>query len=51
MALPYVPTEWKSGDIVSSARLNKLEGGVKENSDAIVENTSDINNLKGGLSY
>ena len=49
MALPYVPTNWLSGDIVSSARLNKLEGGVKENSDAIVENTSDINNLKSEI--
>ena len=49
MALPYVPTEWKSGDLVSSARLNKLEGGVKENSDAIVENTRDINNLKSEI--
>lgn len=50
MALPYVPTNWLSGDIVSSARLNKLEGGVKENSDAILGNTADINNLKSAIS-
>lgn len=49
MALPYVPTNWLSGDIVSSARLNKLEGGVKENSDAILGNTADINDLKSEI--
>lgn len=50
MALPYIPTTWLSGDIVSSARLNKLEGGVKENSDAILENTADVNQLKSQIS-
>lgn len=49
MALPYVPTVWQSGDLVSSTRLNKLEGGVKENSDAIVTNTSDIGQLKSQI--
>lgn len=49
MALPYVPTTWKSGDLVSSTRLNKLEGGVKENSDAIVTNTADISQLKSQI--
>lgn len=49
MALPYIPTTWLSGDIVSSARLNKLEGGVKENSDAILENTADVNTLKSQI--
>lgn len=49
MALPYVPTTWKSGDLVSSARLNKLEGGVKENSDAILENTADVSQLKSAI--
>lgn len=49
MALPYIPTTWLSGDIVSSARLNKLEGGVKENSDAILENTADVNQLKSQI--
>ena len=24
----YTPTEWKSGDVVTSAKLNKLEQGV-----------------------
>lgn len=26
--MPYEPTVWKSGDIVTSAKLNKLEQGV-----------------------
>ena len=26
--MSYTPTEWKTGDIVSSQRLNKLEEGV-----------------------
>jgi hypothetical protein len=28
--MSYTPTEWKTGDIVSSQRLNKLEEGVKD---------------------
>lgn len=27
--MSYTPTEWKTGDIVSSQKLNKLEEGVK----------------------
>lgn len=26
--MSYTPTEWKSGDVVTSAKLNKLEQGV-----------------------
>ena len=26
--MAYEPTEWKSGDVVTSAKLNKLENGV-----------------------
>lgn len=26
----YVPTEWKTGDVVSSAGLNKIENRVAE---------------------
>lgn len=28
--MSYTPTEWKTGDIVSSQRLNKLEEGVRD---------------------
>ena len=26
--MAYEPTEWKSGDVITSAKLNKLENGV-----------------------
>lgn len=26
--MAYTPTEWKKGDVVTSEKLNKLEGGV-----------------------
>lgn len=26
--MAYEPTEWKSGDVVTSAKLNKIEGGI-----------------------
>lgn len=28
--MSYTPTNWKSGDVVTSAKLNKLEQGVAE---------------------
>lgn len=28
--MPYEPTNWKSGDVVTSAKLNKLEKGVED---------------------
>lgn len=29
--MSYEPTEWKAGDIVTSAKLNKMEQGIKNN--------------------
>ena len=26
--MSYTPTNWKSGDVVTSAKLNKMEGGI-----------------------
>ena len=26
--MPYEPTNWKSGDVVTSAKLNKMEAGI-----------------------
>ena len=26
--MAYTPTEWKDGDLISAARMNKLEQGV-----------------------
>lgn len=28
--MSYEPTNWKSGDVVTSAKLNKLEQGVAD---------------------
>lgn len=32
--MSYEPTNWKTGDVVTSAKLNKIEGGVSEVSEA-----------------
>ena len=29
--MSYEPTEWKAGDTVTSAKLNKIEQGIKNN--------------------
>lgn len=34
--MSYTPTTWKSGDVVTSAKLNKLEGGVAAANDEFV---------------
>ena len=39
--MSYTPTVWKTGDIVSSQRLNKLEEGVKGAYEVMVINTTD----------
>lgn len=39
--MSYTPTEWKTGDIVSSQRLNKLEEGVKDAYEVMVINDTD----------
>ena len=39
--MSYTPTEWKTGDIVSSQRLNKLEEGVKDAYGVMVINNND----------
>lgn len=40
----YIKTEWKTGDLITAKRLNKLEDGVSKNKDD-VENIK-INNVK-----
>lgn len=32
--MAYEPTNWQAGDTITSARLNKLEQGVKESSES-----------------
>ena len=39
--MSYTPTEWNTGDIVSSQRLNKLEEGVKDAYEVMVINDND----------
>lgn len=34
--MAYTPTEWQSGDIVTSAKLNKIENGIAKGIDAFV---------------
>lgn len=42
--MAYEPTEWKSGDVVTSAKLNKMEQGIVGADAFIVEETleSDV---------
>ena len=41
--MSYTPTEWKTGDIVTSTKLNKLEQGVA-NAGALVVNVTETDN-------
>lgn len=49
--MSYTPTEWETGDIVSSQRLNKLEEGVKDAYEMLnVGNvTIDLGSITGTL--
>lgn len=29
--MPYTPTQWRSGDVITSEKLNKIEGGIASN--------------------
>lgn len=37
--MAYEPTEWKSGDVVTSAKLNKIEGGIVSGGVLVVTDT------------
>ena len=39
--MSYTPTNWKSGDVVTSAKLNKLEQGVADAGGALVVTHTD----------
>lgn len=55
--MSYIPTEWKSGDIVTSAKLNKIELGIKAFEPPILyanityESDSSAITLVNSLSY
>ena len=36
--MSYIPTEWTAGDIVTAAKLNKLENGVAESRGSLIVN-------------
>lgn len=44
--MAYTPTEWASGDVVTSQKLNKLEQGVAGAGFSVVEFEFDTTNTK-----
>lgn len=42
--MPYEPTNWQTGDIVSSERMNKIEQAVKDTNDDFFSTTIDSSN-------
>ena len=42
--MSYTPTTWKTGDVISSAKLNKLEQGVAQKQDALTFDNSPTAN-------
>lgn len=43
--MSYTPTVWKSGDVVSSLKLNKLENGVAAAADGVDELNGEVSNV------
>ena len=44
--MAYEPTQWKTGDVVTSAKLNKLENAVANSAEGSI---LKVNNLDGTL--
>ena len=42
--MSYEPTNWKAGDTVTSAKLNKLEQGISSNEPLVVHITNNYEN-------
>jgi len=40
--MSYIPTEWKSGDVVTASKLNKLEQGVANGGGGVLVATVDL---------
>lgn len=49
--MSYEPTTWKSGDIVTSAKLNKLEQGVANAGGCLVVNVNVEGDPQSGATY
>lgn len=47
--MSYTPTNWQTGDVVTSVKLNKLEDGVKGAYDEIAESISRVDDRIDGL--
>lgn len=43
--MAYEPTNWKAGDIVTSAKLNKIEQGIAANKKILIANINMNNTL------
>lgn len=48
--MSYEPTNWKSGDKVTSTKLNKIEQGIQRNDNELSGVKEDLNNIEPGLS-
>lgn len=46
--MSYTPTNWQSGDIITSAKLNKMEQGIA-NGGGVLLVTASQDNISGGL--
>lgn len=40
--MTYIPTEWKTGDVITAERLNKAEQGIKDAHDNVADISSEI---------
>lgn len=47
--MSYTPTVWKTGDIVSSPKLNKIENAIADLDSASTELVSDVTDLKSEI--
>lgn len=43
--MPYTPTEWKTGDVITAEKLNKAEQGIKNAHDAADTSSGDGSNI------
>lgn len=49
--MSYEPTNWKTGDVVTSAKLNKLEEGVAAGDGMVATITIDTENISVSKTY
>lgn len=49
--MSYTPTTWKKGDVVTSAKLNNMEAGIKSHDHMIINLDELPTNIGAGLTY